>query len=84
MAANKGAIPVDTTSVEAVLATINRAAEYLDAAPDDDPAKVAILAFGEIDVDRDFTTKVDFSRGQVVVTVTPVPELQRVLDMVPV
>lgn len=76
-------IPINTDAVEALIARFERASSYFDAAPDDDPFKVAMAAFGEIDCDRDIQTKVDFHDGQVVVTVTPVPELQRIMDMVP-
>lgn len=83
MAETKGTIPVDTSAVAALIAKVDAMATYLDTAPDDDPAKVEMAAFGEIDTDKHFHTKVDFCAGQVVVTVTPVPELQRILDLVP-
>lgn len=83
MAENKGMIPVDKSSVEAMIAKIEAMVSYFDSAPDDDPAKVEMSAFGEIDCDRHIDMTVDFLEGQVVVTVTPVPELQRIMDLVP-
>lgn len=76
-------IPVNTDAVEALIAKVDAMAAYFDAAHDDDPVKVEMAAFGEIDIDRHFHTKVDFCAGQVVVTVTPVPELQRIMNLVP-
>lgn len=83
MTETKGTIPVDTSAVQAMIAKIEAMASYFTTARDDDPAKVAMAAFGEIDCERHIHTKVDFPGGQVVVTVTPVPELKRIMDLVP-
>ena len=72
------------TDVSNVTATIQRMADHFDAAPEDDPAKLAMLAFGEINTDRDLVFTSDYSEGAVTVTVSLSPALQRIADMVPV
>lgn len=73
-----------STNVSNVTATMHRMADYFEAAPEDDPAKRAMSAFGEINTDRDLVFTSDYSDGAVTVTVSLSPALQRIADMVPV
>lgn len=70
------------TNVEDFTAKIDAMAKHLDAASDSDPAKIAILAFGPIDLDKHIqfdTRKVD---GSIICDVVPSPELKALMDAV--
>lgn len=83
MATNVCSINVVLDDVERVANTIARMAAHLDVAPNDDPAKRAMLNFGEIDPARDCPIKSKYVGGQIVVTCSLSHELQRIADMVP-
>ena len=69
--------------VDPLLAQIERASAYLDSAPDDDPIKQKMLAFGEINMDSHITLETKVNGLTAIVTATACPELQAILDMVP-
>lgn len=76
-------IKINTDAVNALIGRVEAMAAYFEAAPDHDPVKAAMADFGEIDIDRDIAVSTGFKGGQIVVKVTAVPELQRIMDMVP-
>lgn len=75
-------IKIDT-NIEKITAAVERMAAHFDAAPDDDPAKRAMIEFGEIVTERHIEMQTEFERGRIVVTVALCPDLQRIADMVP-
>lgn len=75
-------INVNTDAVSMLIGKVEAMTAYFAAAPDCDPVKKAMADFGEIDIDRDIAVSTEFERGQVVVKVTPSPELKRIMDMV--
>lgn len=70
------------TNVNDVVATVERMAAHFETAPDDDPAKQAMAAFGEIVAARDLVFTSECDGGLVEVTALLSPELQRIADMV--
>ena len=71
-----------TTNASEISALVERMAEHFDTAPDDDPAKVAMIEFGEIIAERDLSATSELTESGVVLTVALCPELQRIADMV--
>lgn len=76
-------IKVSSEDVDIFTAKVEAAAAYFERAPDDDPLKMEMAAFGEIDSDRDVTLTAEYGDGAFIVRVTPSPGLQSLLDMVP-
>lgn len=71
------------TNVDEVATVIGRLARHFKVAADDDPAKQAMLAFGEIDADRHLPVTTEFENGCLVVKVSIDPALRRIADMLP-
>lgn len=67
----------------AALDSINRMAQHFDTAPDTDPAKVAMAAFGEIEIGRDIVIESGKDEGGYFVRALLSPALQAICDMVP-
>lgn len=69
------------TNIHEFTAKIAAMAKHLDAASDCDPAKIAMLAFGPIDLDKHIqfdTRKVD---GTITCEVVPSSELKALMDV---
>lgn len=71
------------SNIDEITAFIERMSAHFDSAPDSDPAKRAMIEFGEIDTERHIAMNTDFADGSIVLTWTLRPELQRIADMVP-
>lgn len=70
--------------IDGVTETIERMAQHFETAPDDDPAKQAMAAFGEIDPETHLVLDEKFEGGVLSIEVRLCPELQRIADMTPV
>lgn len=68
---------------DVALDAINRMAHHFETAPDTDPAKVAMAAFGEIEIGRDIIVEGGKDEGGYLVRATLSPALQTICDMVP-
>lgn len=71
------------SNIEDVVAKVVAAQRYFEAAPDSDPLKQDMAAFGVIDIDRDMVQDVRCDGGRIVVDVSFAPDLQRLMDRVP-
>jgi hypothetical protein len=71
------------TNIKEVTGVIDRMAEYFETAPDDCPIKAQMVAFGEIDADRDLLRETTYQNDVITVSFSLSPELQRIADMVP-
>ncbi|WP_306150642.1 hypothetical protein [Roseovarius sp. MMSF_3281] len=70
------------SNVDALARAVGAMQAHFEAAPDDDPAKCAMIAFGEIDAKRHIQTDARFEDGVCHVTLSMCPELQAIADMV--
>lgn len=66
-----------------VTRALERMLAHFEATPNDDPVKVAMIELGGIDAERHLPMVSDCADGVIAVRVTPSPELQRIMDMVP-
>ena len=71
------------TNVDEVAAVIDRLAGHFETAADDDPARRAMAAFGEIDAACHLPMTTRYESDRVRVTFSLDPELQRIADMLP-
>ncbi|MBQ2263262.1 MAG: hypothetical protein II336_18110 [Loktanella sp.] len=81
MVTNIGTISVNVKND--ALDAINRMAAHFETAPNDDPAKMAMAAFGEIDAEKHLIIEGGKEGGEYFVRTTLSPELQAICDMVP-
>lgn len=70
------------TNAEVIGKAVAAMAAHFEAAPEDDPAKRAMMDFGEIEPNRDLRVVSRFEDGVIRVTVSMRPELQTIADMV--
>lgn len=68
------------SNLEGMVAQLQRAAEFFDAAPDDDPLKIEMAEFGEIDASRDMVLTSDFKGGNISVFFAWRSELRAIFD----
>lgn len=71
------------TNIKEITSVVDRMAKYFEAAPDDCPIKAQMVAFGEIDADRDLVRETTYQKDVITVSFSLSPELQRIADMVP-
>ena len=71
------------TNVHELAAKIEAMGLHLETAPEDDPAKIAMLAFGKIDPEAHFQYDTRSVDGEIICDVIAAPELQRIMDMIP-
>lgn len=71
------------TNADALAKNVEEMTTHFAVAPDYDPAKVEMVAFGEIDIARHFSISVECIENVWRATLTPIPELQAIMDMVP-
>jgi hypothetical protein len=72
-----------TMDLDDITRAFDRMRAHFEAAPDDDPAKLAMAAFGEVDTEKHLPVVSDYANGVISVRCAPCPELQRIMDMVP-
>ena len=71
------------SNIDEFCSTVERLAEYLNTAPEGDPVKAIMLAYGELDLDRHITQEVSCLDGIVTLTFGFKRGLQAIVDMVP-
>ncbi|MCF7725776.1 hypothetical protein [Sulfitobacter sp. M22] len=71
------------TNLSEFSSAVKRLAEYIDTAPDDDPVKEAMLAYGAIDLEHDITQETSCVNGVTTITYGFKPAFQKLVDMVP-
>ena len=75
---------IDTAEISAFASRIERMAAYFKTAPADDPVKLAMAEFGEIEMGKDVVVKTTNLDGSFVMSVEIAPSLQALMDTVPV
>ena len=76
-------VPPFSDDVTSANEEIEAMAQHLECAPDHDPAKIAMLEFGEIDPEKNFNFDTRFVDGEIICTASASPDLQKIMDMIP-
>lgn len=69
-----------STNLDEIAAQVDRACAFFEAAQDDDPLKIEMARFGEIDFDRDVVSVTSVDGYSMTVHYSWRPELQSIFD----
>lgn len=70
------------TNVSEFSETVSAMSEYLEAAQDDDPVKLAMAEFGKIESEKHLNFTTELKEGIIHVRMSFAPELQQIFDMI--